>query len=89
MVYTVREKAKLIGCVRPFDVSGDRSRRSSAQKEECGCIAVIPQIAGVCGTINGLLAEVLEDLIRVHNFASDPAAAGSEDLTELVPTYPK
>jgi DNA-binding FrmR family transcriptional regulator len=52
------------------------------------------QIAAVRGAVNGLMAEVLEDHIRVHVFSADPdaaaeRAAGAEELIDLVRAYLK
>lgn len=92
MAHTIREKAKLLGRVRR--IRGQVEALERALEQERGCTAVMQQIAAVRGAVNGLMAEVLEDHIRVHVFSPDPdaeaeRAAGAEELIELVRAYLK
>ncbi len=94
MAHTVREKAKLLGRVRR--IRGQVEALERALEEERGCTAVMQQIAAVRGAINGLMAEVLEDHIRVHVFNTQPdpdaeaeRVAGAEELIDLVRAYLK
>ena len=65
-----------------------------ALEAETGCADVLQLIASVRGAMNGLMAEVMEDHIRLH--VVDPAreadphrARGAEDLIDVVRTYLK
>ena len=92
MGHTIREKSKLLGRVRR--IRGQVEALERALEEERGCTAVMQQIAAVRGAVNGLMAEVLEDHIRVHVFTSDPdaeaeRAAGADELIDLVRAYLK
>ena len=58
------------------------------------CADVLMLLANVRGGINSLMAEVLEDHIRLHLLASDKPAAQqphelAEDLIDLVRAYLK
>ena len=92
MAHTVREKSKLRGRVRR--IRGQVEAIERALEAEVGCADVLQLIASVRGAINGLMAEVMEDHIRMH--VVDPAhepdperAKGAEDLIDVVRTYLK
>jgi FrmR/RcnR family transcriptional regulator, repressor of frmRAB operon len=92
MAHTIKEKAKLLGRVRR--VRGQVEALERALEDERGCTAVMQQIAAVRGAINGLMAEVLEDHIRVH--VANPApeaeaerAEGTEELIAIIRAYLK
>ena len=52
-----------------------------------------PRLVKVCGGINSLMAEVLEDHIRLHLLSSDKSSVSpselAEDLIDLVRAYLK
>jgi DNA-binding FrmR family transcriptional regulator len=92
MAHTIREKAKLLSRVRR--IHGQVEALERALEDERGCTAVMQQIAAVRGAVNGLMAEVLEDHVRVHLLNPDPAAEserteGAEELMRLIRVYLK
>lgn len=94
MSHTIKEKSKLLSRVRR--IRGQVEALERALEDERGCTEVMQQIAAVRGAINGLMAEVIEDHIRVHvaNPATDAAAAaerakGTEDLLNVIRAYLK
>jgi FrmR/RcnR family transcriptional regulator, repressor of frmRAB operon len=84
MSHTIKEKAKLLGRVRR--IRGQVEALERALEEERGCPEVMQQIAAARGAINGLMAEVIEDHIRVHvaNPSPDAEAEREEHTDELV-----
>ena len=92
MGHTIREKSKLIARVRR--IRGQVEAVERALEAETGCADVLQLIASVRGAMNGLMAEVMEDHIRLHVVDPDPAgdpgrARGAQELIEVVRTYLK
>lgn len=92
MSHTIREKTKLINRVRR--IRGQVEAVERALEQEIGCADVLQLIAGARGAINGLMAEVMEDHIRMH--IVDPAwqpdaerAHAAEELIDVVRSYLK
>ncbi len=90
MSHTVHEKSKLLARVRR--VRGQIAALERALEEEKGCATVLHLIAAARGAINGLMAEVIEDHIRLH--VVDPPrdaerARGAEELIDAVQAYLK
>ncbi len=90
MSHTKSEKVKLLNRVRR--VRGQIEAIERALESEQGCAAILHLIVAARGAINGLMAEVIEDHIRLH--VVDPAkgaerARGAEELIEAVQTYLK
>lgn len=92
MSHTIKEKGKLLSRVRR--IRGQVEALERALEDERGCTAVMQQIAAVRGAINGLMAEVMEDHIRVH--VADPSivdeaerAQGTEELVHIIRAYLK
>jgi DNA-binding FrmR family transcriptional regulator len=90
MGHTVREKAKLVSRVRRIRGQVDALQR--ALETEVGCAQTLQLITSVRGAINSLLAEVIEDHIRVH--VVDPTrernadrATAAGELIDAVRTY--
>jgi len=90
--HTVREKTKLLNRVRRIRGQVDAVER--ALEQEIGCADVLQLIAGARGAINGLMAEVMEDHIRMH--VVDPAwqrdathSHAAEELIDVVRSYLK
>lgn len=90
MSHTVREKAKLISRVRR--IRGQVEALERALKTEAGCAQTLQLIASVRGAINSLMAEIMEDHIRVH--VVDPArernvgrANAADELIDVVRAY--
>jgi DNA-binding FrmR family transcriptional regulator len=87
-MHTVREKAKLLARVRR--IRGQVEAAERALEEERGCGDVLHLIAAARGAINGLMAEVIEDHLRMH--VVDPErgaerAQGAEELIDAVRSY--
>lgn len=92
MSHTVREKPKLLARVRRL--RGQVEAIERALEAEAECAEVMNLVVSIRGAANGLLAELMEDHIRMH--VSDPAkdedrdrAKGSEMLIEVVRAYLK
>ncbi len=87
MSHTVSEKRKLLMRVRRLRGQLDAVER--ALESEAGCTAVLHLITACRGAINGLLAEVMEDHIRVHIIPQDGGSSeatvhAAEELIDVV-----
>jgi DNA-binding FrmR family transcriptional regulator len=92
MTHTIREKKKLLA--RVGRIRGQVEAIERALNEETECERIMHMIAGVRGSVAGLMAEVVEDHIRTHlvDPERNPGAlnAGAADqLIEVVHTYLK
>jgi DNA-binding FrmR family transcriptional regulator len=92
MSHTVREQIKLLNRVRR--IRGQIEAVERALEQEIGCSDVLQLIAGARGAINGLMAEVMEDHIRMH--VVDPVCQpdaershAAEELIDVVRSYLK
>lgn len=92
MSHTVREKNKLLN--RVSRLRGQIEAVERALENELDCAEVLQLIASARGAMNGLMAEVMEDHIRLH--VLDPAcegdserARGAEELIDVVRSYLK
>jgi DNA-binding FrmR family transcriptional regulator len=91
MGHTIKEKAKLLA--RVHRVRGQVEALERAIGEEKGCADVLHLVVAARGAMNSLMAEVIEDHIRMH--VVDPArergsrAKGAEELIEIVQSYLK
>jgi DNA-binding FrmR family transcriptional regulator len=90
--HTVHEKAKLLNRVRRL--RGQMEAIERALEQEADCAEVLQLIASARGAMSGLMAEVVEDHIRMHII--DPACApdsmqsrGAEELIEVLRSYLK
>jgi DNA-binding FrmR family transcriptional regulator len=90
MAHTIREKARLLARVRR--VRGQIEAVERALEEEKGCAEVLHVVVAARGAMNSLMAEIIEDHIRMH--VVDPArernssrAKGAEELIEVVQSY--
>ncbi|MFP5266643.1 MAG: metal/formaldehyde-sensitive transcriptional repressor [Acidobacteriota bacterium] len=86
-----REQQKLIARIRRIRGQVDAIERSLTEKEHCADTLML--LANVRGGINSLMAEVLEDHIRLHMLSpgKNPVASTelAEDLIDLVRAYLK
>jgi DNA-binding FrmR family transcriptional regulator len=89
---TTQQKTKLLDRVQ--QVRGQVEAIERALEQEVGCSDTLQLIAGVRGAINGLMAEVLEDHIRMQ--VIDPLrepdaerANAAEELIGVVHSYLK
>ena len=92
MGHTIHEKEKLLNRVRR--VRGQVEALGRAIDEEKGCADVLHLIVAARGAMNSLMAEVIEDHIRMH--VVDPVsernsakAKGAEELIDIVQAYLK
>ena len=92
MSHTTREKEKLLNRVRR--VRGQVEALERAIDQEKACAEVLHLVVTARGAMNSLMAEIIEDHIRMH--VVDPArerdsgrARGAEELIEVVQAYLK
>lgn len=90
MPHTIREKTKLLNRVRR--IRGQIEAVERALEEEKGCGEVLHIVVAARGAINSLVAEIIEDHIRMH--VIDPTiergpskARGAEELIDVVQAY--
>jgi len=90
MSHTIRGKAKLVSRVRR--IRGQVEALERALETEAGCAQTLQLIASVRGAINSLMAEIMEDHIRVH--VVDPErernsdrAGAADELIDVVRAY--
>ncbi len=86
-----KEKQKLVARVKRIRGQVDSIERSLTGGDNCAEILML--LATVRGGINSLMAEVLEDHIRLHLLSPEKSVADSqelaEDMIELVRAYLK
>ena len=86
-----KEQQKLIARVRRIRGQVDAIERSLTGKEHCADVLML--LANVRGGINSVIAEVLEDHIRLHMMTPEKSTITStelaEDLIDLVRAYLK
>jgi FrmR/RcnR family transcriptional regulator, repressor of frmRAB operon len=92
MAHTIREKTKLLNRVRR--IRGQIEALERALEQEKSCADVLHLVVAGRGAMNSLVAEVIEDHIRMH--VVDPArernsakARGAEELIDVVKAYLK
>jgi DNA-binding FrmR family transcriptional regulator len=90
MGHTIREKAKLID--RVHRMRGQVEALERALANEVGCAQTLQLIASIRGAINSLMAEIMEDHIRLH--VVDPTrernadrAAATAELIDVLRAY--
>lgn len=91
MSHLEKEKAKLVARIKRIRGQVDSIERSLTTGDDCADILML--LANVRGGINSLMAEVLEDHIRLHMMNPDkgqfPSQEIAEDLIDLVRAYLK
>jgi DNA-binding FrmR family transcriptional regulator len=92
MSHTIREKKKLLA--RVHRIRGQVDAIERALDREVGCDRIMHMIAGIRGSVAGLMSEVVEDHIRTHLVDPDKNpdalnADAAEQLIEVVHTYLK
>jgi DNA-binding FrmR family transcriptional regulator len=91
MSHLEKEKQKLVARIKRIRGQVDSIERSLTNDDDCADILML--LANVRGGINSLMAEVLEDHIRLHLLSSDksspPPNELAEDLIDLVRAYLK
>jgi DNA-binding FrmR family transcriptional regulator len=91
MSHIEREKQKLLARIRRIRGQVDAIERSLTTGDDCADILML--LANIRGGINGLMAEVLEDHVRLHMLTPEksntPPVELAEDLISLVRAYLK
>jgi len=92
MAHTIKEKKKLLARVGRIRGQVEAIERALNDEEECE--RIMHMIAGIRGSVAGLMAEVVEDHIRTHLVDPErsPGALNAEaadQLIEVVHTYLK
>lgn len=91
MAHTEATSAALIARVRR--ITGQLHAVERLLEEGASCSAILQQIAGARGAINGLLDEVVEDHLREHvvrpELDAAARAAGAEELMAVIRRYSK
>ena len=91
MSHLEKEKQKLVARIKRIRGQVDSIERSLTQGADCADVLML--LANVRGGINSLMAEVLEDHIRLHLLSSDKSSASptelAEDQIDLVRAYLK
>jgi len=85
-----KERVKLLNRVKRIRGQMDAVERTLAENRDCSDVLML--LAAVRGGINGLMAEVLEDHIRLHLLKDGHAPLTpdlGEDLIDLVRAYLK
>ncbi len=91
MSHLEKEKQKLVARIKRIRGQVDSIERLLSSGDDCADILML--LANVRGGINSLMAEVLEDHIRLHMINPDkgqsPSQEIAEDLIDLVRAYLK
>jgi DNA-binding FrmR family transcriptional regulator len=91
MSHLEKEKQKMIARIKRIRGQVDSIERSLTTDDDCADVLML--LANVRGGINSLMAEVLEDHIRLHMLSDEkssmPTAELAEDLIGLVRAYLK
>jgi DNA-binding FrmR family transcriptional regulator len=91
MAHTIRDKKKLLNRVNRILGQVEALKRALEREQDCG--AVLHVIAVSHGAMNSLMAEVLEEHLRVHAFAGaapgSKAAEEAENVIDIVRAYLK
>ena len=91
-MHTIRKKTELLNRVRR--ISGQVKAIENALNSEHECGAVLQLIASVRGATNGLMAEILEEHIRMHVLgmgeqSDELRVKGADEVVDVVRTYLK
>lgn len=91
MSHTIRNKAKLTK--RVARIVGQLQAVARALDDDAECGEVLRLIASARGATNSLMAEVLEDHIRLHAFKSvrpgTDGADAADDVVDVIRSYLK
>jgi len=91
MTHLAKEKQKLVARIRRIRGQVAAIERSLSAEDDCADVLML--LANVRGGINSLMAEVLEDHIRLHMISPQKDSQVSyelaEDLIDLVRAYLK
>jgi DNA-binding FrmR family transcriptional regulator len=91
MSHLEKEKQKLVARIRRIRGQVDSIERSLTSGDDCADVLML--LANIRGGVNSLMAEVLEDHIRLHLLSTDKDLTDpnelAEDLIDLVRAYLK
>ena len=91
MSHIVKEKQKLVARIKRIRGQVDAIERSLTTGDDCADVLML--LANIRGGVNSLMAEVLEDHIRLHMLTPEknsmPSTELAEDLIDLVRAYLK
>jgi DNA-binding FrmR family transcriptional regulator len=91
MAHIKSNKDQLLARVRR--IAGQIAAIERAIDGEAGCSAVLHQVAGVRGAVNGLMDELIEDHVREHvarpDLTDEARSRGAEELIAAVRRYAK
>jgi DNA-binding FrmR family transcriptional regulator len=91
VAHTIRDKRKLLNRVNRILGQVDALKRALEGEKDCG--AILHLIAVSHGAMNSLMAEVLEEHLRVHAFPDtapgSKAAEEAEQVIDIVRAYLK
>jgi DNA-binding FrmR family transcriptional regulator len=89
--HLAKEKQKLVARIKRIRGQVDSIERSLTAGDDCADVLML--LANIRGGVNSLMAEVLEDHIRLHLLSPDKTLADpnelAEDLIDLVRAYLK
>jgi DNA-binding FrmR family transcriptional regulator len=89
VAHTIREKTKLLNRTRR--IAGQVEAIERALKAERNCSDILNLIVAARGAMNSLMAEVLEEHVRVHVVgaakADSPRLRAGEELIAVVRAY--
>lgn len=75
-----KQKQKLLSRIKRLGGQVDAVERSITQGDECADILML--LAAIRGGVNSLMAEILEDHIRLHITHPERGTESPEELTE-------
>lgn len=75
-----KEKQKLLSRIRRLGGQIDAAERAVKEGDECADILML--LAAIRGGVNSLMAEILEDHVRLHIAHPERTKASPEELTE-------
>ena len=75
-----KEKQKLFSRIRRLGGQIDAVERAVTEGDECADILML--LAAIRGGVNSLMAEILEDHVRLHITHPKSGAGSAEELTE-------
>ncbi|WP_035356921.1 metal/formaldehyde-sensitive transcriptional repressor [Edaphobacter aggregans] len=91
MSHIDKEKQKLVARIKRIRGQVDAIERSLSTGDDCADVLML--LANVRGGVNSLMAEVLEDHIRLHILTPEKSSIShtelAEDLIDLVRAYLK
>jgi DNA-binding FrmR family transcriptional regulator len=90
MTHVATEKTKLVNRLRR--IRGQLEAIERAVQEDSECARVLQQATACRGAMDGFIAEVIEDHIRVHMVDTgappdDPRVQAAEELVAIVHAY--